>query len=355
MNRIIVFVPSHDNLVTLAMARIVGEMPVDGALGDLGVEGIVKQRLAVAEPPGGCTLDLIAHSASGVLQFGDWLIDADDRDQIDPKLVRNWAPRNVDSIRLLGCNTAATQAGQRAMRHLAEVFGVPIFGATVPLHVRDFDSGGLSERGEGALRRIDAPHRLQPPILDALLPVQPQVLDADVVSDADVEAWFRWFDRVAAKDVQEVLHRLRPETLDEAIYDVQRTRPQYRWPVKRFAAEDRDHLFAQLVPELATAPGLLAVPDSRHPDREFEALFPADNALDEPRFYRATILLGGRFVRVYPLDTPEGVILRSGSILRLDGGIPVPLPSAPIKGPEAHSVRPETAAAPVASGGSEAP
>jgi hypothetical protein len=149
------------------------------------------------------------------------------------------------------------------------------------------------------------------------------------VSDEQVERWFRWFDPVTSTDAQRIFDRLRVETLDEATRDVQRTRPQYRWPVKRFTADDRQRLFAQLNPELATAPGLLAVPDWRRPESELEALFPAASSLDGPRFFRATILLGARFVRLYPIDVPDGVILRSPRVLQLDGGDPVPLPPWP--------------------------
>jgi hypothetical protein len=312
MTRINVSIASHDPVLALAMAKIGDEVLVDGALGDRGVEGVVKQRLlAGAAQPGGCTLDLIAHAANGVLLFGDWSIDAEDRDQIDPRLLHSWAPRKLESIRLLGCNTAVTEAGQKAMRHLAEVFGVPIFGTTVPLFLRDFDAGGLSSRGEFTLRETPA-----------LEPVEAQV------SDAAVERWFAWFDPVKGQDINEVFHRLRHETLDEATLAVRRTPPRYRWSVRRFTAEDRQRLLAQLVakPELATAPGLLAVPDWQQRDREFEALFPAGTSLEGPPFHRATFLFGGRFVRIYPVDTPEGMILRSASVFKLAAGIDVPLP-----------------------------
>jgi hypothetical protein len=85
------------------------------------------------------TLDLIGHSTRGhrLLRLGTTPVD-----MLDPQVAdffagvaraRLLARAQVTAVRLLGCETAATDAGQRTMRMLAAVLGRPVFGTLVPL------------------------------------------------------------------------------------------------------------------------------------------------------------------------------------------------------------------------------
>jgi hypothetical protein len=40
---------------------------------------------------------------------------------------------HIVALRLLGCETAVTESGQRTLRTLAQVLRVPVFGTLVPL------------------------------------------------------------------------------------------------------------------------------------------------------------------------------------------------------------------------------
>jgi hypothetical protein len=85
------------------------------------------------------TLDLIGHATRGhrLLRLGATPVD-----MLDPHVADFFAgvaragllPRwHVTAVRLLGCETAVTDAGQRTMRMLAAVLGRPVFGTRVPL------------------------------------------------------------------------------------------------------------------------------------------------------------------------------------------------------------------------------
>jgi hypothetical protein len=85
------------------------------------------------------TLDLIGHSTRGhrLLRLGATAIDMLDRhvagffhtlahDQLLTRL-------HVTAVRLLGCETAVTDAGQRTIRMLSHTLRIPVFGTTKPL------------------------------------------------------------------------------------------------------------------------------------------------------------------------------------------------------------------------------
>ena len=86
-------------------------------------------------------LDLIAHAADGQLQLGDWAITA--TEQMAAVIAQAIPAGLLASIRLLGCYTAATQRGVAAMRHLKEVFEVPVFGTSTIIGADSFGPVGL--------------------------------------------------------------------------------------------------------------------------------------------------------------------------------------------------------------------
>ena len=95
------------------------------------------------------TLDLMGHSTSGhqLLRLGRTPID-----MLDPRVARFFRTLHADgllprlrvaAIRLLGCETAVTDAGQRTMRMLSRVLRLPVYGTLVPLMKQHCDGDGL--------------------------------------------------------------------------------------------------------------------------------------------------------------------------------------------------------------------
>ncbi|HEV7670665.1 MAG TPA: hypothetical protein VGS22_19270 [Thermoanaerobaculia bacterium] len=89
-----------------------------------------------ARPPlPGVNVDLLGHSTRDhrLLRLGGTVIDA-----LDP-LVRRFFEEversqvlqamNAVSVRLLGCETGVSPSGQRTLRMLADILGVPVFGS----------------------------------------------------------------------------------------------------------------------------------------------------------------------------------------------------------------------------------
>lgn len=85
------------------------------------------------------TLDLIGHSTRDhhLLRLGDTPID-----MLDPGVARFFRGLAKDrllphlqiaAVRLLGCETAVTDSGQRTLRMLAQTLRVPVFGTQTPL------------------------------------------------------------------------------------------------------------------------------------------------------------------------------------------------------------------------------
>lgn len=96
------------------------------------------------------SLDLIGHSTRGhhLLRLGRTPID-----MLDPGVAgffRSLAqarllPRlHVTAVRLLGCETAVTDAGQRTLRMLSQTLRLPVFGTCKPLLKSHSDSAGFN-------------------------------------------------------------------------------------------------------------------------------------------------------------------------------------------------------------------
>ena len=101
------------------------------------------------DPARTVTLDLIGHSTRGhrLLRLGRTPIDMLDphvagffralaRDQLLTRL-------HVTAVRLLGCETAVTDAGQRTLRMLSHTLRLPVFGTCKPLLKSHSNSAGF--------------------------------------------------------------------------------------------------------------------------------------------------------------------------------------------------------------------
>jgi hypothetical protein len=92
------------------------------------------------QPYGGArSLDLLGHSTSGhhLLRLGNTPID-----MLNPTVSRFFQglaasellpALGIDAVRLLGCETAVTDAGHRTIRMLARTLGLAVYGTLVPL------------------------------------------------------------------------------------------------------------------------------------------------------------------------------------------------------------------------------
>ena len=107
-------------------------------------------ELCLDHPARPATLDLIGHSTRGhhLLRLGQTPID-----MLDPHVAgffRSLAqarllPRlHVTAVRLLGCETAVTDAGQRTLRMLSQTLRLPVFGTCKPLLKSHSDSVGFN-------------------------------------------------------------------------------------------------------------------------------------------------------------------------------------------------------------------
>jgi hypothetical protein len=98
---------------------------------------------------GGVRLDLMGHSTAGhhLLRLGRTPIDMLDRPtaRFFGGLVADGLTGRLEitSVRLLGCETAVTDAGQRTMRMLSRALRVPVYGTLVPIMKHHCDADGL--------------------------------------------------------------------------------------------------------------------------------------------------------------------------------------------------------------------
>jgi hypothetical protein len=141
--------PSHE--LELMANTIAGSVRIDGRS---ELEALFGELLAGPAAHAGAprTLDLIGHSAArgSQLRLGDWVIDAASPtvtaffrgladDAVMPRL-------GISAVRLLGCNTAETEAGRSTICRLAEILGVEVYGSTALLHDAHYDEHGFCDR-----------------------------------------------------------------------------------------------------------------------------------------------------------------------------------------------------------------
>ncbi|HEY1552947.1 MAG TPA: hypothetical protein VGG28_34190, partial [Kofleriaceae bacterium] len=127
------------------------------------------------------TLDLVGYATTDkLLAIGDWTIDGDDRAVL--AFFRGLAEQDVlprlgvHSLRLIGSLTGATPTGMLALRALARVLGVRVFGATELIYARHFDRTGFI--ADGALVSSDDDPTSTPPYAPPLEPRHELVVDA---------------------------------------------------------------------------------------------------------------------------------------------------------------------------------
>jgi len=107
---------------------------------------LVEELEAVERPR---TLDLIGHSTSGhhLLRLGRTRIDMLDRAVagfFQDLAVAGLLPRlGISAVRLLGCETAVSEAGQRTLRLLSATLGLPVYGTSKPLMKSHSDAQGF--------------------------------------------------------------------------------------------------------------------------------------------------------------------------------------------------------------------
>jgi hypothetical protein len=109
-----------------------------GSLGEL--RGVLERWLDdPATPATRATLDLLGHSTREhhLLRLGDTPID-----MLNPRVARFFRALadaqllerlGIVAVRLLGCETAVTDSGQRTLCMLARTLRLPVFGTLVPL------------------------------------------------------------------------------------------------------------------------------------------------------------------------------------------------------------------------------
>jgi hypothetical protein len=108
---------------------------------------VLERRLDDVACP--ATLDLIGHSTRGhhLLRLGKTPID-----MLDPAVSRFFLavaaerllPRlQIAAVRLLGCETAVTESGQRTLRMLAYTLRLPVYGTLKPLMKTHSGAGGF--------------------------------------------------------------------------------------------------------------------------------------------------------------------------------------------------------------------
>lgn len=107
-------------------------------------------RRKAASPERPRSLDLLGHSTSGhhLLRLGSTPVDMLDpvvagffRAQATADLMSSLG---IGAVRLLGCQTAVTDSGQRTIRMLARALRMPAYGTLVPLHASHWQVDGFN-------------------------------------------------------------------------------------------------------------------------------------------------------------------------------------------------------------------
>jgi hypothetical protein len=117
-----------------------------GSLAEL--RDVLERRLDDVVSP--ATLDLIGHSTRDhhLLRLGSTPIDMLDytvarffRAVADTCLLSRL---QIDAVRLLGCETAVTESGQRTLRMLSQTLGLPVYGTLKPIYKSHSNADGFN-------------------------------------------------------------------------------------------------------------------------------------------------------------------------------------------------------------------
>jgi len=143
MSMLTVVSPDAEPLFFGASPRCVN-LRIAGSLGELAT--ILRERLPGPAAP--VTLDLLGHSTHDhhLLRLGATVVD-----MLNPHVARFFRRHTellheagVAAIRLLGCETAVTEPGQRTLRMLARTVQLPVFGTRTPLLKSHSDTNGFN-------------------------------------------------------------------------------------------------------------------------------------------------------------------------------------------------------------------
>jgi len=111
------------------------------------LRAVLEARLDQVDRP--VTLDLIGHSTAEhhLLRLGstpidmlNWSVADFFRDLAAADLLSRLG---ITSVRLLGCETAVSEAGQRTLRMLSAVLRLPVYGTSKPLMKSHSDAEGF--------------------------------------------------------------------------------------------------------------------------------------------------------------------------------------------------------------------
>ena len=240
----------------LEMVRIQGQIAEHFLVEDrCDLEALVCRWLA--EGTTATTLDLIGHSNSeSLLVLGTWTIDASKRSVA--AFFRELADHDVlprlgiDTVRLLGCQTAVTRQARATLGMLADILGVRVLGTTELVYSAHYDRDGFRDEHAHILAgSMTAPARA-PKLTGERFR---RVLDIDALPISPLAT------------------------------------TQVAWP-RRIASTALAREILQLVRRAdgAQMPGLLRTPD-------VELAVPAMNS---SWYYTLQVMLDGQFVRVFP-------------------------------------------------------
>jgi len=113
------------------------------------LEHVLCDLLAACPPASRRTLDLVGHATAdrSLLQLGDWVIDGTNptvlaffRELDEQDVLRRLG---VDTVRLLGSNTAGTEDGRNTLSTLAQILGIEVTGTLGPIYATSFDQHGF--------------------------------------------------------------------------------------------------------------------------------------------------------------------------------------------------------------------
>jgi hypothetical protein len=246
-----------DAILNETLMRVDGESHV----GPDEVSGLID--LLNTRPGGPFLLDLIAHAGDGVLSFGKWKIAAQDPSW---DRVATDAAGKIGGVRLLGCYTALTEAGQQAMYFVKAKLKVDVRGAFTVVSAGDFDKLGFQKFN--LLREVGELH------------------DPEEITEEMVASEFKRLPRLHTQMTLNALAGL----LHEHPSPVEL--PDSAAPLRL-----EDLLASVVAPQIRTAPGLLAAPEG-------EILYRTASGI-----HRATLLLKGSLLRLYPRNYSTGVLL----------------------------------------------
>lgn len=151
--------PADGELARL-IERVADSRPIEQLAGLRHLLDRLHRCRRCAPRAGRRTLDLLAHATPDrLLQLGTTVLDPRRpgvrrvfeemaRDAVLPRL-------GIRELRLLGCETAMSRAGQAAIRALTEILGVRVVGTTRPVYAAYFGASGLGARYEAMLCDAD--------------------------------------------------------------------------------------------------------------------------------------------------------------------------------------------------------